>query len=323
MYFDNVTLSVVIISWNQLAFLKRLVGQLLEQDYPTAYYEIIIVDDGSNDGSREWLATLECANVHVVFGQENRGRGASRNTGIRAAKYDIVVMIDGDHTISKDFLTIHADRHKNERCIIVGKSYFTPDREYRALNDYLNNGGAAKLPKDARLPGRYFLTRNCSAPRDLLMEVGLFDESFVAWGGEDLDLGVRLEKSGVPIYGESRALALHHHHRNLRDLMHQMHVYGRDSIPILLKRHPSLFYELNLDRTLTSNTNPSRFPALYRMTMRMLFAGVFYSTIFRAVHYLRRHHLPRILLDYLHLRQYTLGYREYLKKTRAVNGKSD
>ena len=49
------TLSVVVISFNQADFLKRLVGQLLAQDYDPAAYEIIVVDDGSIDGSREWL----------------------------------------------------------------------------------------------------------------------------------------------------------------------------------------------------------------------------------------------------------------------------
>jgi glycosyltransferase involved in cell wall biosynthesis len=243
-------LSVVVISWNQREFLQRLVGQLLDQDYPRSNYEIIVVDDGSTDDSRDWLASVSGNDVRVVLGAENRGRSASRNSGIRAANGDIIVMIDGDHTIPRNYLSILAERHEREYCVIVGKSHFVDHPDYRALNRYLNEGGVTKLPADSRLPGRYFLTRSCSVPRDLIFKVGLFDESFVTWGGEDLDLGMRLEQSGVPIYGESRCLSWHHHLRTLEELLRVAFEYGRDGIPVLLKRHPQLFRELNLQRVL-------------------------------------------------------------------------
>lgn len=320
---SQVILSVVVISWNQLAFLQRLLDQLLAQNYDHSKYEILIVDDGSSDGSREWLQSLNRDNVRVILGSRNRGRGASRNAGIRAAGGSIIVMIDGDHTVQADYLSLHASRHQSGRCVIVGKSDFIEQDEYTALNHYLNNGGAVKMPPNARLPGRYFLTRNCSAPRDLLFEVGLFDETFLAWGGEDLDLGVRLAKSGVPIYGEPNALAIHHHHRNLRDLMKQVYLYGRESIPILLQRHPSLFCELNLDRTLTTNETPSRFNSWYRFFFRIALCGPIYRLIFCTAHALRRHHLPRCVFDYLHLRQYTLGYRDYLHRNKREHAHGD
>ncbi|HEY3294278.1 MAG TPA: glycosyltransferase [bacterium] len=308
----ELTLSVVVISFNQKDFLQRLVGQLLEQDYDPARYEIIVVDDGSTDGSREWLKSVGDARMKPVFGETNLGRSASRNSGIRAAGGRIIVMIDGDHTIQPDFLSIHAARHRRERCVIVGKSDFVEHPDFRALNSYLNGSGAKKLPLDARLPGRYFLTRNCSVPRDLLIEVGLFDETFTAWGGEDLDLGVRLEMSGVPIYGEPRALAIHHHLRPLNDLLRNMRVYGRGGIPILLARHPQLFTELNLHRVLPAPNGPQSSVGS-RWGMRLLLTPVPYVTVRWLANRLRRRRLPRSLLDYLHFRQYVCGYMDYLK----------
>jgi len=320
----RLTLSVVVISWNQLALLQRLVNQLLKQSFERGRYEIIVVDDGSTDGSREWLQSLPAADVRVVLGAKDRGRAASRNVGIRAAQGDVVVMIDGDHTVEPDFLTIHAARHERQRCVIVGKSDFAEHRETRALNLYLNRGGAAKLPPDSPLPGRYFLTRNCSAPRDLLLQVGLFDERFRVWGGEDLDLGVRLEESGVPIFGEPRALAIHHHHRSLPDLLEQLVIYGRESIPILLKRHPRLFCELNLDRSFTADATPSRFGPLYRFVFRLWASEGVYQVVLALANLCRRERLPRAIFDYLHLRQYTRGYGQYLReKKRARHGHTD
>jgi len=309
----RLTLSVVVISWNQLSLLQQLVHQLLEQSLSRDRYEIIIVDDGSTDGSRAWLQTLPATDVRVLLGTEDRGRAASRNSGIRAAQGDAVVMIDGDHSVRADFLAIHAARHEPERCVIVGKSDFADERELRALNHYLNHGGATKLPEGARLPGRYFLTRNCSVPRDLLFEVGLFDERFRVWGGEDLDLGVRLEQSGVPIYGEPRALAIHHHHRSLEDLLKQLFLYGRHSVPLLLEKHPQLFQQLNLDHAVSSPTVPARFGVLHRVSFKVAFSEPVYRAVVASASIYRRSRLPRAIFDYLHLRQYTRGYQEHLR----------
>jgi len=319
----KLTLSVVVISWNQLALLQRLVEQLLNQSFERSRYEIMVVDDGSTDGSREWLQSVSSNDVRVILGAEDRGRAASRNRGLRAAQGDVVVMLDGDHTVEPGFLAIHAARHERERCVIIGKSDFAEQREWRALNLYLNGGGAAKLPPDFRLPGRYFLTRNCSVPRDLLLEVGLFDERFRAWGGEDLDLGVRLEESGVPIYGEPRALAIHHHHRSLPHLLKQLEIYGRESIPILLDRHPQLFPELNLDRAFTTRATPSRFGPLYRFLFRLWISEGAYRALLTTAHVFRRRRLPRAIFDYLHLRQYTRGYGAYLRDPKSERQHGD
>ncbi len=310
------TLSVVVISFNQADFLRRLVGQLLEQDYDPTACEIIVVDDGSTDGSREWLRSQRDPRVKPLFGEKDRGRSASRNTGIRAATGEIVVMIDGDHTVQRDFLAIHAARHARERCVVVGLSHFADHPDFRALNHYLNHGGASKRSPDAPLPGRYFLTRNCSVPRDLLHEIGLFDERFRAWGGEDLDLGVRLERSGVPIYGEPRALAVHHHLRPLNALLANLYIYGRYGIPVLLERHPQLFRELNLHQVFPAPDGLS-LSFLRRAALRLLMTAPVYYPLRATANLLRRHRLPRALFDYLHLRQYTRGYRHSLKAPRG------
>jgi glycosyltransferase involved in cell wall biosynthesis len=315
---EQLTLSAVVISWNQRDFLVRLIGQLLDQSLERSRYEIIIVDDGSTDGSREWLQSLHDDNVRVILRDVNRGRGASRNAGILAADGDIIVMIDGDHTVARDYLSVHMERHRRERCVIVGKSDFVDKPEFVAINHYLNHGGATKLPPDSRLPGRYFLTRNCSAPKGLLVQVGLFDERFLAWGGEDLDLGLRLEESGVPIHGEPRALAIHHHLRPLAAVLDNMFVYGRDGIPVLLSRHPRLFTELNLDQSLRSPFGNSRFGMMHRCLVRFTMLAFVYGAVRMTAYLLRRHRLPRVWFDYLHLRQYTRGYRTHLKNLKRT-----
>ena len=130
-------------------------------------------------------------------------------------------------------------------------------------------------------------------PRDLLFEIGLFDERFRAWGGEDLDLGVRLEQSGVPLYGEPRALAIHHHLRPLNELLDNLYVYGRDGIPVLLQRHPQLFRELNLHHLFPAPPGSSGTGALHRAIMRLLMTAPVYYPLRAVANLLRRQHLPR------------------------------
>jgi glycosyltransferase involved in cell wall biosynthesis len=305
-------LSVVVTSFNQQEQLARIIPQLLTQTLASERFEIIVVDDGSTDGSREWLNSLGDRAKLILAA--HAGRSASRNRGIRAATGAIVVMLDGDHTVQPNFLAIHAERH-HERCVIVGRSTFAEHPDFRALNHYLDNSGAAKLPPDTRLPGRYFLTRNCSVPRELLLEVGLFDENFSVWGGEDLDLGIRLEESGVPIYGEPRAVAVHHHQRPLAELLQNLYAFGRSGIPLLLAKHPRLFSELNLAHRFTSANGESRFGALHRFAFQVIFASPIFRIVRALAHALRRRRLPRSIFDYLHLREYSRGYSDHLKST--------
>lgn len=310
----ELTLSVVLISWNHLDFLKRLISQMLDQDFDPADYEVIVVDDGSEDGTQEWLKQQTDSRIIVLLSQDKCGRSTSRNRGIRAARGKIIVMVDGDHTVNRDFLSLHAERHRQKHCAIVGKSDFVDHPDFVALNHYLNNGGAAKLPPDTPLPGRYFLTRNCSVPKSVLLQIGLFDDRYVVWGGEDLDIGARIEDAGVPLYGEPRALAIHHHLRPLNSLLSNLYEYGRLGIPYILERHPRMFRELNLDRLLANPYEKNRFPAFVRLCNRGLMLGPVYYLFRMIANILHRHRLPRWIFDYLHLRQYSSGYIASLKQ---------
>ncbi|MBL0060410.1 MAG: glycosyltransferase [bacterium] len=183
------TLSVVVISFNQLEFIKRLVSQLLNQDFQPNDYEIIVVECYSQDGSADWLKAQVDPRVRPILLDKPCNRSAGRNRGIVAAQADIIVMIDGDHTVERDFLSMHSRAHQRGVCAIVGKSVFARNPEFVAINNYLNNSGATKLSKGSKLPGRYFLTRNCSVSKGVLLDIGLFDESFDQWGGRTLTWG--------------------------------------------------------------------------------------------------------------------------------------
>ena len=289
------SISVLVTSFNHKAILQNLIPQLLAEEYPQELFETIVIDAGSEDGSREWLTSLQSSNLRVILQTKNRNRSSTRNKGIQSSQAEILIMLDGDHTIEKGFILWHARQHQKHECIVVGLSDFSPNWRYRALFRYLNTRGARKLPANQSLPGRYFLTRNCSMPRQVFDKIGLFSEEFTGWGGEDLELGVRFEEARIPIVFEARARALHHHHRPLKPLLRNLELYGEKSIPLLVEEHPQLYRELNLHR-------------LEKSSMRLLMTGAVYQPILALTNLLLPFYVPPVVFDYLHLRQYGKGY---------------
>ena len=83
--------SVIIPAYNSAAYIARAINSALAQDYPNT--EIIIVDDGSTDGTRNIVS--EFPNV-ICIAQKNSGPAAARNAGIRASSGEFVAFLDAD-----------------------------------------------------------------------------------------------------------------------------------------------------------------------------------------------------------------------------------
>ena len=99
---EGLTLSVVIPVYNELNTWRDLLARVLEVDLPGWRREVVLVDDGSTDGTREQLRELadeppaEGAEFHVVFHERNQGKGAALRTGFAAAAGDVVIIQDAD-----------------------------------------------------------------------------------------------------------------------------------------------------------------------------------------------------------------------------------
>lgn len=93
--------SIVTMTYNRARVLEKTLSAMLELDYPNEY-EVIVVNDGSTDNTKEMLKKFE-KKIRVIH-QERKGPCAARNTGIRAAKYPIIVNMDDDCIPAKDWL---------------------------------------------------------------------------------------------------------------------------------------------------------------------------------------------------------------------------
>jgi glycosyltransferase involved in cell wall biosynthesis len=90
-------LSIVIPCYNEMNTIETIVHKVRTVDLNGLSRELVIVDDGSKDGTRDYLNTLRtCEDVQVIFHEQNRGKGAALRTGFAQATGDVIVVQDAD-----------------------------------------------------------------------------------------------------------------------------------------------------------------------------------------------------------------------------------
>lgn len=260
-------ISVVIPTYNRLDTLAHVVPTLLAQDLPRGSFELLICDSNSTDGTAEYLAgvSAEHPNVRHLPGSYS-GRAAARNAGIRAAASPIVLFNDSDILASPDLLSTHLARHRERAKIaVVGWEVQVKDLDdYAYKREHPQERGHLHPESRKRLPWLYFLTGNASVPRDDLLAVGCFDESFTGYGHEDLELGYRLERAGMEIVYEPKAVNYHCQDIPHDDQKEKMKLAGRSTVRFY-RKHPDFAVKLNLGMTPVSlglHSVLTRVPAL-------------------------------------------------------------
>ncbi|QLE56126.1 glycosyltransferase family 2 protein [Nostoc sp. TCL26-01] len=210
---ETVFISVVIPTYNRQAILEKclraLEGQKLSATSAINGYEIVLVDDGSTDGTLEWLAAYKEDFPHVkCFEQDHAGPAAARNLGVEQASGDIIIFIDSDLVVLENFLQAHAD------ALVLGKEKLGSDRffTYGAVINTCNFAHPTAEPyKITDFSAAFFATGNVAIPKHWLEQAGLFDTGFQLYGWEDLELGVRLKNLGLQLIKCPAAVGYHWH----------------------------------------------------------------------------------------------------------------
>jgi glycosyltransferase involved in cell wall biosynthesis len=197
--------SVVVPTYNEVNLLRESLPTLFEQDYPN--FEIILVNDGSTDGTGAYAATL-IENATVTFrliNQENAGVAAARNAGWQVAKGELVAFIDTG---------CHADKQWISDLVgaigdaggIGGKIILT--REHSALTRYTR---VSQQYRHRIRNGRveYLIGANMAIRRQVLVDVNGF-RNWGGVGGEDVDICYRIIHAGHQLVVTDDALIYHH-----------------------------------------------------------------------------------------------------------------
>lgn len=241
-------LSVVIPTMNKQRLLERTLGALRQQDLGDQAWDIVVVNDGSTDGTAALLETLAAdePRLKVVSPPRNVGRARARNLGWRHATGRWVLFLDDDILAPQGLLKAHLDVLRTGDDVgTIGHAVTAPDIADAPHFYYLDTRAVAKLPAGPA-PARYLVTQNAAVPRWALERIDGFDESFSAYGFEDMDLGFRLEDAGVTFRALPAPLPLHIHHHTLADYLAKKRECGRCSLRQLAERHPKRLREMRL-----------------------------------------------------------------------------
>lgn len=273
------TMTIAIASYRRREPLLRLLRALddeVARDQATGDgVDVVVVLDGSDDGSREAVEGVDWrVPVHVHW-QPNQGLAAARNAGLALATGDVVWFLDDDVIPTPGLLARHRALHEGAgaddvvvgMCVIPEESEVPDDaREWWAAHH-------AEL-RSRGVIDRFdlFTAANASGPVVCFRGVGGFDERFVEYGYEDYELAARLLDAGVHIRFDGDAVALHPEHASFTEMVRRQRSIGRNSV-LIAREHPHtaerLFRENPKGRTTTFLRRlPTRSPAGFAFVAR-------------------------------------------------------
>lgn len=249
--------SIIIPTYNRSEKLSDCLKALFGQNYDAEKYEIIVVDDGSQDATLSVLKRAQKSSPVPLyfFSQPNSGQGVARNKGIVEANGDIILLL-GDDIIATPSLLAHHSRihklHPEENAAVLGFITWHPKLVITPLMRFMECGGAIfsrfgghqfafDLLKGKSIADyRFFYTSNISLKRTAL-DKHKFDPWFSGYGWEDIELGYRLTKEiSLIIYYEPAAIAYHDHFMSDVDFSNRMRAIGESSY-LLQKKYPELY----------------------------------------------------------------------------------
>ncbi len=200
-------ISVIVPAYNQSRYLGAAIGSALAQTY--ADLEVIVVDDGSTDKTREVALGFVDSRVRYVF-QENQGLSAARNTGIRHATGKFLTFLDSDDLFLPEKLSVLLGAfEKNQALGFVAGQAVLIDEQGRELGEIFDKG----IPEDTSelLLGNPLHVGSVLLRREWQAKVGFFDEALRSY--EDWDLWLRLARAGCPMGWVARPVSFYRFHR--------------------------------------------------------------------------------------------------------------
>lgn len=242
-------LSVIIPTYNRSSVLLKCLSALLDQTVPGTEYEILVVDDGSSDRTVDIVEEVRVAAPVEVYclRQNHKGPAAARNSAIRNAQGDVLLFIGDDILASPTLLTEHAQWHRThpeDNVAVLG--YVTWSSEIlltpfmRFLSEHSDMQFAYGIIQDEKdISYQHFYTSNISLKRTFLLANGLFDEDFPDAGQEDIELGYRLERKGLRIVFNRKAVGYHLHPMDLESFCRKMEIIGF-AAEIFNSKHPEV-----------------------------------------------------------------------------------
>ncbi|WP_367129493.1 glycosyltransferase [Saccharothrix sp. HUAS TT1] len=237
--------TVIVPTYNRRRLLELTLDSLVAQDLPRDRFEVLVVDDGSSDDTAAAVRAFEDRLDLRYFYQPDEGYrvAQARNVGIRNATGEVCVSVDSGVLLHSGSLTAHVTAHESTEeplalngyvyCFNLGNEDAALIREAVDVED-VDSTIAAMARTGAwpdlrepfytrysddfgHLPAPWLMYWTChaSARTEQVRSVGMYDEAFRQWGGEDLDLAYRLHRDGARFGVLREAASIHYPHEKV------------------------------------------------------------------------------------------------------------
>lgn len=236
-------ISVIIPVYNDPNGLKDTLKSLVNQDYPSESFEIIVADNGSKDNTleiAEEFAQKNNAIIKVVVEDNIQSSYAARNRGIVASKGSIIAFIDSDMSVGVDWLTRIYDSMEKSKAdyLACGVNIYFEEKSIFTLYDKMTGFPIENYTKKA-----HFAPTCCLVVRKNVFEyLGLFDSRLISSG--DLEFGNRVYESKRNLYYDSSIIMKHPARSSLKQLVKKFFRIGRGMYQ-LFYFYPERYYHLN------------------------------------------------------------------------------
>lgn len=215
--------SAIVVNWNGIKYVEKCLNSLLEQE--GVNFEVIVIDNGSTDGSYEYLKAQYNNQIILLRNSKNLGFAVGNNQGIRIAKGSYIALLNNDAWATKGWIRTLVNAAEGDKKIGMcsSKIYLINPQEERIIDNIGHlfypdglNRGKGRLEKD---DGQYDDNPEavlfpsgaaCLYRMEMLKEIGLFDESFFSYG-DDSDIGLRGRWAGWRCVYVPEAVVYHLH----------------------------------------------------------------------------------------------------------------
>ncbi|MBN1594061.1 MAG: glycosyltransferase [Candidatus Coatesbacteria bacterium] len=244
--------------------MDKLIGaidSLRRQSYPQESFELVIVDDGSTDGTLNWLEKNSREDSWLsYYSQDHSGPAVARNLAAGKARGEILLFMGDDIIASDDLIRKHirAFDKMGGRTAVQGGVKLAPGVNRTRFVRYLDERSAAQFQLNHAKRGdslhfSMLYTCNCSFPKRLLLDCGGFPTDVIYY--DDTFLGWKLAQKSIPIIYEPEAEVFHDHAQTLDEFLARQKQAGKDAA-VLAAKHPELRASLRVDQTTVFEGHP-------------------------------------------------------------------
>lgn len=190
--------SIIVSTYNREGYLKKCIASLLEIDYPT--FEIIIVNDGSTDGTKKFLDVTNHDKIKTIHHEHNQGLSIARNSGIKQAAYDFIAFTDDDCIVDKNWLKELSEGFSNDEIgLVIGQIFYSNKNYQGYFPERLVSNLNARWPMGANVAYRKNIFDTC----------GDFNNFFFKYNNEDSEMAIRVIDKGFLFSRSINAIVYH------------------------------------------------------------------------------------------------------------------